>query len=138
MGPNVRWTDGPTVGQVEAITKAYQGGSFDGMADIYNYARDAWTDAFGDAKYTFADRNNSAAAVESAIRTVFARYPGNLAEIERPSAEQFLTGKLWSVVVPGLNDSLDVLIRIEAGRRTWALDKTPAAPALVEGDEVAA
>ena len=32
----VDWTDGPTTGQVEAITGAYQYGSFDGMTDSYN------------------------------------------------------------------------------------------------------
>lgn len=31
---NVRWTDGPTVDDVRAITQLYRGGGFDGMQDL--------------------------------------------------------------------------------------------------------
>jgi hypothetical protein len=34
---DVRWTDGPTVEQVEAVAKPFSGGSFDGMTDCMNY-----------------------------------------------------------------------------------------------------
>ncbi len=129
---NVDWTDGPTTGQVEEIAKKYSGGSFNGMEDIYEYSRDSWTDAFGDAKYVFCNRADSTAAIESAIRTVFARYPSNMAGIERPTAAQFLSGRLYSVIVPGLNDALNVLIRTEAYRRTWALPKATAVTATAD------
>lgn len=34
---DISWTDGVTVGEVEAITNKYQYGSFNGMEDIYEY-----------------------------------------------------------------------------------------------------
>jgi len=34
---DIRWTDGPTSDAVNAITKQYQYGSFDGMTDSYDY-----------------------------------------------------------------------------------------------------
>lgn len=34
---DVRWTDGPTIQEVDAITSAYQGASFDGMTDLMSY-----------------------------------------------------------------------------------------------------
>lgn len=43
----VEWTDGPNTKQVDAITKKYAAGSFDGMTDCYDYSSSAWTDAFG-------------------------------------------------------------------------------------------
>lgn len=36
---DVSWDLGPTTRQVDAITKKYQHGSFDGMTDCYNYAK---------------------------------------------------------------------------------------------------
>lgn len=33
----VRWTDGPTSGEVERIAKAFAGASFDGMIDLKSY-----------------------------------------------------------------------------------------------------
>ncbi len=119
----VRWTDGPTIGQVDEIIDRYAGGSFDGMTDCYSYARDAWRDAFGDAKYISSERESSDRAIASAIRTVFARYPGNFRDVERPSPEQYRKGDLRSVRVNGFNQALDELIRSEVSRRTWAINK---------------
>lgn len=38
---SVRWTDGPTVDEVEAITSGFAGGRFDGMIDLA-YSADSW------------------------------------------------------------------------------------------------
>lgn len=136
---NVGWTDGPTSEQVESIIKRYQGGSFDGMTDCYNYERDAWTDAFGDAKYVFANRNYSDKAIESAIRTVKAKYAGNFAakEIGDVSVADYRAGKLYSVsIMDNSTDywSLQSIIFREAVRRTWALNKAPRAEYSMEGE----
>lgn len=55
----VSWTDGPCADRVEAITKKYQAGSFDGMQDLYTYDDDAFNDAFGDARYVHTTRSYS-------------------------------------------------------------------------------
>lgn len=61
MGDAIRisWTDGPTTAEVDAITKKYQAGSFDGMTDCYNYGNDPFNDLFGDAKYVTVSRDES-------------------------------------------------------------------------------
>ena len=61
---DVRWTDGPTVDQVDAIAKRYRAGSFDGMTDCYEFSRNAWNEAFGAAMYVFTQRDYSPAALE--------------------------------------------------------------------------
>jgi hypothetical protein len=123
---SVCWMDGPTTEQVDAIVDRYSAGSFNGMTDCYEHGNSAWTAAFGDAKYTHARREDSDAAVAAAIRTVFARYEGNLDGVARPSVEAFRSGSLYSVTVPGLNaglyhDGMQSLINRELARRTWAL-----------------
>lgn len=61
----VGWKDGPTIKQVEEITRHAAYGSFDGMTDSYNYAKDAegeaWRKHFGSAKYVTEDRDISEA-----------------------------------------------------------------------------
>lgn len=56
---NVRWTDGPTEGQVKTITDKYQPGYFDGMTDCYEYRRSAFSDMFGEVRFLFTDREYS-------------------------------------------------------------------------------
>jgi hypothetical protein len=119
---DVSWTDGPTTGQVDPIINRYSAGTFDGMTDSYSYERCAWTEAFGDAKYVHSSRHDSARAIDSAIRTVFTRYAGNLEGITRPAAEDFKMGRLWNVAVPHLGDALQTLINVELSRRTWAIE----------------
>lgn len=38
---NIKWVDGPTTKQVEAVTNAYRGRGFDGMIDLA-YCKDSW------------------------------------------------------------------------------------------------
>lgn len=114
---NVRWTDGPTSDQVDEIAGRYQGGSFDGMTDCYDHSRNAWRDAFGDAKYVFTSRDASERAIASAIRTVATRYG-----LEQPSLEAFHSGALRSVYPTNLggNDLASEIFRT-MNRRTWAI-----------------
>lgn len=127
---DVNWIDGPTTAQVRLIIDKYKAGTFDGMTDCYNYEPCSWTAAFGDAKYVSANRSMSEAGAESAIRTVFAKYAGNLKDIARPTGADVKAGRVWAIRVPGLNDGLCELINVEWSRRTWALTK--GAPAVEE------
>ncbi len=146
MGDDMRvtWVDGPTADQVDAIIDRYAGGSFDGMTDSYNYTQDTWTDAFGEAKYVFSQRQNSDKALESAIRTVKAEYAGNLAArgITEITPAQFNSGDLFNVeVMDGAASNywnLQQIIRRVVDKRTWALNKTPKSMPMVEADEVTA
>lgn len=58
------WTNGPTRKAVEAVINKYQGGSFDGMTDMYTYDGGVLTcdeagaiETLPSAKYIFADRS---------------------------------------------------------------------------------
>lgn len=64
---DVRWTDGPTAKDVEAVADRHKGGSFNGMEDIYEYDRgNVFGDLFGTAKYVFCQRESTVAAVRAA------------------------------------------------------------------------
>lgn len=60
---DIGWHDGPTSKEVEAIADKYQHGSFDGMQDLYEYDRSAYSEAvdrwLGSAKYVHAQRGMS-------------------------------------------------------------------------------
>lgn len=138
----VNWTDGPNGDQVDPIIEKYEAGSFNGMEDIYEYSAAAWNDAFGDAKYVFSNRSYSDKALASAIRTVKAKYAGNLAAkgISEVSIEDYRAGKLYSVDIMDNGSpywSLQGIISREAQRRTWALNKAAPVKAMEEEGEAA-
>jgi hypothetical protein len=91
---DVSWTDGPTVSQVDQIIGKYKAGSFDSMNDIYEYSNNAWTNAFGDAKYVHSRREYSDKMLTSVIGRVCRRY-GGLDAI--PTAEDYRKGRLWNL-----------------------------------------
>jgi len=119
----VEWLDGPTSAQVDAIIQRYRTGTFDGMTDSYEYRDDhAWTDAFGDAKYIFAQRENSDRAIASAIRTVTQRY--RFEGIEVPSVDDYRNGRAWGkspILGGGQYHDWQSLIGRELSKRTWTL-----------------
>jgi hypothetical protein len=128
MGDDMRveWIDGPTSSQVDAIIQRYKSGDFDGMTDSYDYRKDhAWTDAFGDAKYIFANREYSDSAIAGAIRTVTQRY--HFDGIKVPSVEDYQQGRAWNIPSPIIGGELrnrsdwGSLIRQELSKRTWCL-----------------
>lgn len=90
---DVSWTDGPTSKLVNKIINKYSGGSFDGMTDSYTYSHDAWTDAFGDAKYVHGTRHFSDALVNLSIATLAKKF--GCATL--PTAEDYRSGKLYNV-----------------------------------------
>lgn len=90
---SVRWTDGPSEVQVEAITDKYRAGSFDGMTDCYNYDSSDWKNAFGDAKYLHVSRSHSDAIVARVLARVCAQYD----VVEVPSVATLRRGDLRSL-----------------------------------------
>lgn len=134
---DVRWIDGPDGKAVDAIIDKYESGTFDAMTDCAGSVRDAWTDAFGDARFVSSVRDNSDKAIASAIRTVVAKY-GDKAGVA--TLEKYRKGELWNIGPDGSaaygTYSLADLIGITARTRTWAIDKSPKPAAMAE--EVAA
>lgn len=125
---DVRWIDGPTSSQVEAIANRYAAGSFDGMTDSYNYERSAWTDAFGDAKYVSCSRDHSDRAITSSVRTVATRYGCAAGVNVENFAKAYKTGELWncSPIIGGdrMNRSdWQSLVTLELSRRTWCITR---------------
>lgn len=87
------WSDGVTVAEVETISKKYQGGSFDGMTDCYNYSTDAWNEAFGSAMYVQTSRNYSSDFVTETIAEIGAEWHGE----NLPTADDYRNGHLFSI-----------------------------------------
>jgi len=56
---DIRWTDGPSSDVVNAITKQYQYGSFDGMTDSYDYTGIGPMLGCDGAKYVHCNRRTS-------------------------------------------------------------------------------
>ena len=72
----VRWTDGPSLKQVQAIAGTFQGGSFDGMTDCQGYRRhlmDGRPVAFG-GTFVFCHREVSADKLSEAA-AIIAKVP---------------------------------------------------------------
>jgi hypothetical protein len=79
---DVSWIDGPLTSQVENIARKYSAGSFNGMEDIYEYSKSAWTAVFGDAKYVHCARSHGAEALKEAVREVCMQYGWDLMKVE--------------------------------------------------------
>ena len=75
---NIGWTDGPTTEAVKAITSKYEGGSFDGMNDLYTHSDTPFTVVFGSAKYVFENRSYSEELVKAAVAFINKRYGWSL------------------------------------------------------------
>lgn len=114
---HVSWTDGPTDKQVEAIVNKYEGGTFDGMTDCYNYERSPWTEVFGEAKYTHCSRDYSDAMLRSVITRVCDRLGGMDA---RPTPEDYKQGLLWQFKQSGGCD-VEREIRAALQKHTFCL-----------------
>jgi len=114
---DVRWTDGPTTKQVDAIINKYSAGSFDGVTDCYNYSTDdAWTHAFGDAKYVHSNRSYSADLAAQSIKTLVKDYGSDGV----PTVEEYQRGgaRNRSPILNGngIHDSWQTLINVECSR----------------------
>ncbi len=105
----VTWVDGPTTEQVESINNKYSGGSFDGMTDSYTYSYDAWIDAFGDAKYIFANRDYSDRVLDSVIGRIARDYGATI--VGKSHAELWRNGQLWQLRSPSGSDVSTAITR---------------------------
>ena len=91
---DIRWTDGPTSSQVEAITRKYQYGHFDGMIDLYEYSNRR-TD-LPQSKYVQTQREYSIEARIAAIEAVNNRFGWNLRyTIETSTAWRKMPAHTW-------------------------------------------
>lgn len=120
---DVSWIDGPCVSQVDEIIDRYSAGSFNGMEDIYEYSRDYWPKAFGDAKYVHSRREMSDAAIERAIRLVSSKY--QLPAGVEISVAAYRKGELWRVPFDGGYNKQNVqdLVSEAAYRQCYALSR---------------
>lgn len=110
---NIGWTDGPTPSAVEAITRKYKAGHFDGMTDCYEYSRSAWGDTFGSAQYIFDRRECSDALILRSIAALVAEY----GDFSTPTLEDFRAGRAYnsSPIINASNyDSWQCLIHRKA------------------------
>lgn len=141
---DVSWVDGPCSKQVDPIVDRYSAGSFNGMDDSYTYVACAWTEAFGDAKYTHTARSLSDKSIASAIRTALAKWGPDLGVLAGLlTVEAYNKGELWKVQLPAAlvsygKSNLQDLISDIAYARTWAIDQTPRAKPMNELIETAA
>lgn len=110
----VSWTDGPTVAQVDEVVAPFKGGRFDGMQDLASFETSPFITLFGGVQYLNTTREKSPALIDRAIAQVFTDYAGNLKDTDRPTAEDYRAGRLYSVPVPLMNEDLQSLIRTAA------------------------
>lgn len=96
----IRWMDGPTSKEVEAITNQFEGASFDGMQDLKSY-HDSMLN--GErvhycANYIFTSREYSVAFLRRCAQRVHEKYGGALVEIrEQPWGGELIDGyDYWS------------------------------------------
>lgn len=72
---DINWSQGPKADDVSAIVKKYEGGSFDGMTDCYNYDPDnTFSDVFGEVRYVFTKRQFDDATEEMVALFICAQY----------------------------------------------------------------
>jgi hypothetical protein len=111
---SVSWVDGPNSAQVEAVTRCFTGSYFDGSIDykgsVYHMLNGEPV-SFG-ADFIHCTRAYSESMIQAAIDRVFRRFAGNFSAdgIAKPTVEDYQRGRLWSVYLCGLNDSLQTEI----------------------------
>lgn len=129
----VGWTDGPTVADVEAITGMYEAGSFDSMTDCYNYIRNPFTEVYGSNRYVTTSRELSAEMVDYAIAYAYKHEDEDGQMPARPTAEDYMRGRLWSVPVfshiPRVNTLAELIgeiaSRTRGGRDGFVMTENP-------------
>jgi hypothetical protein len=91
---DIKWTDGPTTAQVNAVTSAFEGSYFDGMIDYkgtLHHTIDGEPVSFG-ANFVFENRELSDALIARGIASVVASYGG----CEPITVEQYRQGQARS------------------------------------------
>ena len=106
----IKYVDGPTSKQVEAVVKIFEGSYFDGMQDYkgQNYAAiDGQEIRFG-ADFVFVNRYTSDAAMAQAIDALYEKFAGNFRNDPLPKAtvEDYNKGRLYGREIPGMGNGL--------------------------------
>ncbi len=134
---DVKWTDGPTAKQVEAVADSFEGSYFDGMIDYkgsrYHYLDDERVH-FG-ASFIHCNRHDSDAQVQAAINALAIKYAADFTHhnIPVPSVEDYNQGRLFNVHLFGgsgncdRGDTLSCLIRQDLSKRTRIANAMPSA-----------
>lgn len=86
---DVSWTDGPTVDQVEALTKQYQSASFDGMQDLKEYTN--LRDDIPQADWVQCHRSHSFDAVQEVVEYLNATQDGFALEMDPDPSRKWVT-----------------------------------------------
>lgn len=107
----ISWTDGPTVGMVEAIVSKYKSGSFNSSEDIYENRPTPFNMIFGGSDYVMTSRELSDPFIDKVIDSLWSLWGDS--ETEKPTAAVFKSGKLWNKPTRG-SDCLQRLISREA------------------------
>lgn len=87
---DVRWIDGPTVKDIQALIGKYEKGNFDGMTDSYNYdRRNVWVEVFGGTKYLNTRRSYSDEHIKKALENF------GICDDKTYTVEDFKTGSIF-------------------------------------------
>ena len=127
----VRWADGPNAKQVDAVTGCFEGSYFDGSIDykgnVYHML-DGQSVRFG-ADSIHTNREHSDKAVNKAIDALCRRYGAQMREqgIERPTAEDFQRGRLWSVRIGNWHHDVQGMLYEILARQSDRLAGKPSA-----------
>lgn len=116
----VGWTDGPNSNQVEAVAKVFEGAYFDGMIDYKGSTKALYKGEivrFG-ADFIFCNRNTSDRLIENAITALWAENWVDLADVPRPSAEDFRMGRCMGVAWSRGNYDLSSRIHQKLSKRS--------------------
>lgn len=110
----VQWEDGPLESEVATIIDRFKGGHYDSMNDAYNCNRSPWVAVFGGADYINAHRELSASLLERVIDELFDSKPDTFSGLNKPTVADYQSGRLHLIEVPGLDQSLQQVIRASA------------------------
>lgn len=113
---HIRWEDGPTQHEVDAVVDKFSNGRFDGMTDCYEHRRSPWTAVFGGVNYVCTSREISDQLLDRALDYVYRRLNANLKGIERPDIKG-LRGHAAYVEIPHLH--LNLSEAVYAVARAW-------------------
>ena len=130
---DIYWTDGPSDALVSPICDLFSGAYFDGMIDYKGYRThmlDGERVHFG-ADYTFTHRDYSPPLIQKAIDAAWTKYRANfeLKDIAKPTVDDFVTGRLYNVVIfpKAQHDSVQALIRENMIKRSTVAAPAPSA-----------
>ena len=136
---DINWTDGPLFEQVDAITRQYQYGHFDGMTDSYEYRDINSSLGCPGAKYVHCNRKLSPeykAQLQEVLEREFTPYHGDnhFAPFQYAEAEKVILGiaqepeelpevvEAQKEVIPSVSNVIDFTARLRAKQEQQEAD----------------